>query len=184
MKDDAVTTAYCIASLIVSWSLQYSALDIVGDPQSASAVPWLLVTMATPGLLAIAFLVAWPATRHNVLWKPNWRFVYVAPIAVLVPTAIAFATLTAAAVAGWGGSKWFDFALSGVQITGGPWVLGQGVQGWPLFTSNVIITGSFFALLNAIPALGEELGWRGFLQTRLIERFGVLKGIKIGRASC
>src|SRR5690606_23069025 len=50
-------------------------------------------------------------------------------------------------------------------------------QPWPAFIANVALTGMWFALFNATVAVGEEFGWRGFLQGHLIARMGTTDGI-------
>ncbi|HSE11209.1 MAG TPA: type II CAAX endopeptidase family protein [Rudaea sp.] len=179
MNRDRITFAYCVLALCVSWALQYAALALVGDPESAAATPWLLAAMATPGLLALAFMIASPGTRGQVLWRPTLRGLMLVPAAVLVPTFIAFAGVAIIVALGWGHSRWFEFARDGVTISRGPWLLGLGQQRWPWFSVNVALTGAAYALISAIPACGEEFGWRGFLQGRLIERFGLRRGIVV-----
>jgi membrane protease YdiL (CAAX protease family) len=98
-------------------------------------------------------------------------------IACLVPTVIAFGTVAAVEIAGWGKAGWFAFSPGGAVISGGPWLLGRGTQAWPLLIANVALTGGYFGVINALPAIGEELGWRGFLQGPLIDRLGVTRGL-------
>ena len=43
-----------------------------------------------------------------------------------------------------------------------------------------ILSALYAAFINAIPALGEEAGWRGFLYPQLKERFGRAKGLLLG----
>lgn len=81
--------------------------------------------------------------------------------------------------AGLATSGWFDFGAIGVAISGGPWLLGQGVQGWPLFLLNVLATSLVYSTFNLVAATGEEFAWCGFLQGQLIGRFGILPGILV-----
>jgi len=72
---------------------------------------------------------------------------------------------------------WFAFAPAGVTISGGPWVLGDGFQIWPVYVANVLSTAVAYAVLGLIATTGEEFAWRGFLQGHLTSRFGVRAGI-------
>jgi len=47
------------------------------------------------------------------------------------------------------------------------------------YAGNVFVTGACFSLLNAVVALGEEIGWCGFLQGQLIMRLGAMRGIAL-----
>jgi membrane protease YdiL (CAAX protease family) len=96
---------------------------------------------------------------------------------VLIPTLIAFAVLAVVAGMGWGQSGWFTFTGEGATIAGGPWLLGKGTQAWPLFLANVLVTGAAFAGVSGLAAVGEEFGWRAFLQGQLIARLGVTRGV-------
>ena len=56
----------------------------------------------------------------------------------------------------------------------------QGVA-YPLYVMSSVLSGVFYApLINTVLALGEEIGWRGFLYPQLKERFGRKKGWIIG----
>lgn len=177
MLDKRIVWIYCLVVFGVAWALQLGAIFTVGDLEDDAAAPWLIGTMFVPGLAALLLISLHRDARRLFRWKPRWTVLALLPVAVLVPTAIAFGVVAITVGLGWGESGWFRFAHSGVTIGGGPWVLGVGEQSWLLFSANVIATGAVFALLNGIVAAGEELGWRGFLQGALIERFGTLRAI-------
>lgn len=169
---------YCLLTYAIAWALQFAAIRATGgDLESDAAGPWLATTMFVPGLTAILFLVFHKPSRAGLLWKPTWRMVPMLVAAVAVPTLIAFAVLAVVQVMGWGQSGWFAFDADGVRIDGGPWLLGRGLQAWPLFAGNVAVTGAAFAAMNGLVAIGEEFGWRAFLQGHLIARLGLGRGI-------
>ena len=107
----------------------------------------------------------------------NWRALAFAPYCILIPTLVAFAEIAIFIWRGWGRSAWFAFSTAGVQVSGGRWLLGRGEQNWPLFISNIVLTATVYSLVGMVFGAGEELGWRGYLQERLIQRFGLSKGI-------
>ena len=169
---------YCLLAYGIAWSLQFAALYVAGgNLESDGARPWLAATMFAPTVAAIPFLVFHRPARAGLLWKPTWRMLPMLAVAVTIPTLTAFAVLAVVQGMGWGHSGWFTFGADGVSIAGGPWILGRGAQSWPLFIANVVLTGAAFAAMNGVVALGEELGWRGFLQGHLIARLGLGRGI-------
>jgi uncharacterized protein len=170
---------YCLITCALSWAIQFAALAVAGDPESPQAGPWLAAAMLTPTLVALAFIALHRPARRGVMCRPRWRMLWLAPVAVAVPTLCAFATVAAAHLTGWGASGWFEFSAGGVTVSGGPWLLGRGAQDWAAFAANVALTGAAFALLNGVVAAGEEFGWRGFLQAPMIERFGMTRGVVI-----
>ena len=170
---------FCVLVYALSWSLQCAALLFFPDPESPGAAPYLLAGMAAPAVVTLLFAAFSAETRKRVLWKPTWRMIPLLATAVIVPTLIAFAVVGSVEALGWGKSGWFIFSARGVQISGGPWLLGRGSQNWTLFVANVLATGGAYAAFNAIPAFGEELGWRGFLQGALIEKLGAVRGVAL-----
>lgn len=112
-----------------------------------------------------------------IKWRLAWSVLPLSIVGFVVPTLIAFGTVALVESAGWGKSGWFDFSAASVAISGGPWLLGRGREGWSLFIANVLVTGGYFAALNALAAMGEELGWRGFLRGLLVEELGRTRGI-------
>lgn len=169
---------YCLLAYAIAWALQFAAIAMTGgNMQSGAAIPWLAATMFAPTLAAIPFLVFHRPARAGLLWKPTWATWPLILVAVAVPTLIAFAVVVIGQTMGWGQSGWFTFSTAGVSITGGPWILGTGMQGWPMFVANIAITGLAFAAMSAVVAVGEEFGWRAFLQGHLINRLGLTGGV-------
>lgn len=54
--------------------------------------------------------------------------------------------------------------------------LGVGPQRFAWFAVNLLVSISLGSLILMVAAVGEEAGWRGFLQGALTQRFGLLKG--------
>jgi membrane protease YdiL (CAAX protease family) len=173
-----MTLIYCIGIFAASWSLQLAGIHSVhGHLEDASITPWLVTAMFTPALGVLMLMAFSKATREDVLWKINWRALAFAPLCILIPTLIAFAEIAIFTWRGWGRSAWFAFSTAGVQVSGGRWLFGRGEQNWPLFISNIILTATVYSLVGMVFGAGEELGWRGYLQGQLIQRFGLSKGI-------
>lgn len=176
MKQDLLLK-YCGYIFLLSWGLQIAAIVTVGDINASKAEPWLIAAMFTPCLITIVFIFLYKELRSKLLWKPNFRMLLYLLPAIFVPTLITFAVVSIVQFFGWGHSGWFTFSSDGVSISGGPWLLGRGLQSWLLFVINVFTTAIAFSLMNGIVAAFEEIGWRGFLQGILIERLGSTKAI-------
>jgi uncharacterized protein len=168
---------FCIAVYVLSWSIQIGIILSYGNPEDPRAFPWLAGVMFTPGLVTLGFAVFSHDARKTIKWRPAWSVLPLSIVGFVVPTLIGFGTLAVVECAGWGKSGWFHFSAASVAILGGPWLLGRGAQGWSLFLVNILVTGGYFAALNALAAMGEELGWRGFLQGLLVKELGVARGI-------
>lgn len=56
-------------------------------------------------------------------------------------------------------------------------VLGKQSQNIFYFILNLVLTLLMATAFTAIFTIGEEIGWRGYLQAHLISKFGVLKGL-------
>jgi membrane protease YdiL (CAAX protease family) len=78
---------------------------------------------------------------------------------------------------GWGQSAYFEFGRAGVVITSSSWLLGTDEQSWLIFLANLAVTAFAYAAVTGLVVIGEEFGWRGFLQPVLINRFGATLGI-------
>ena len=124
------------------------------------------------------------ATLKDMGWKPqikrNFKTILIAWFAPVILTA--------------GGAvlyflffpKHFDLSGEYVAAIGGAEALkqmeAQGVS-YPLYALLGVISSITYApLINMVAALGEEIGWRGFLYPQLKTRFGQKKGWLLGGA--
>jgi membrane protease YdiL (CAAX protease family) len=168
---------YLLVIYSISWLIQLFAIFGTSGINSDEAEIFLLVTMLVPALVTIVLLVKDKSLRSKILWKPNIKIIKNVLIGVFVPTLIAFSVVSVFSVLGYGNPKWFNFTIQGVNVTGGPWLLGIGENGWLFFILNVALTAFVYSLMSGIPAVAEEFAWRGFLQGILIDRFGMTRGI-------
>jgi membrane protease YdiL (CAAX protease family) len=173
-----IAIAYCVGIFVASWASQLAGIHAVrGDLENGAITPWLIVAMITPALGVLLLMAFSRPVREQVLWKANWRAFAFAPYCVLIPTLVSFGMIAVFSWMGWGRSAWFEFSPAGVQVLAGRWLLGRGTQSWPLFFCNIATTATAYSLVAMILGAGEELGWRGYLQGRLIEHFGLSRGI-------
>lgn len=118
----------------------------------AIAVLLVNVTMFAPGLVSIVFRLWFREGLRSVGWslRPSRYWI----LALLFPATVLILSTSA--------SLWLGLASFGAPP--GPGLI------WKL---------PMFSLLSVPFALGEELGWRGYAQGKLIDEFGVLKGFLI-----
>jgi membrane protease YdiL (CAAX protease family) len=71
---------------------------------------------------------------------------------------------------GWGLRKWWYII---------PFVLGNHTQGAAYFALNLLLSLFAQSLLGSIVTMGEEFGWRGYVQEKLmfIASWGVVAGL-------
>ena len=162
----------------LAWLIQFGAAYVYNNinPLIGQLIVAVMMFVPTLGVLLAG------GKLRGMGWKPqikqNWRpilFAWLAP-----------AVLTAA-----GAALYFlvfpgHFDLSGgyMAATAGPEVLAQMEAQGLTYPVYVLVTAAasltYAPLLNMFLALGEELGWRGFLYPQLKARFGEKSGRLLG----
>ncbi|PUA37592.1 hypothetical protein C8Z91_19835 [Paenibacillus elgii] len=119
----------------------------------------IVLLMWVPGLAAVVFTLFGKAPRPGML---GLRFCrpYDLIMAVAIPALTFVITTAGSALLFEGSIRWGDYKLIAVTDS---------------FTLNLLVT----ILVPCLFALGEELGWRGYAQSRMIASFGSVKGIVI-----
>lgn len=139
---------------------------------------WLLLTMWVPTLGA---LLAGPCARR-MIWaavkRPGFRFLGPALVIGFAPRLLQTLVLL---LTGWGSwdSAHFELAPDGQSIASihkVAMVLGTGPQSLSFFALNLLVSISLASVVTAlVGGVGEEIGWRGFLQPLLESRVGATK---------
>ncbi len=167
---------YLVWTFAVSWFLQIVAAILINNDNAAVGRLVIAVCMFAP---ALGVLLS-GATFSEMGWKPqirkNIKTILIAWLTPIVLTAAGAALhfliypghfdlsgeyMTASAV---------TEALEQMQVQGMTYPVGI----------NVISSVSFAPLMNMFLALGEEIGWRGFLYPQLKAKLGKRKGWILG----
>lgn len=177
---DAVPTLEIVRFLIVTFVVGF-ALQLWATHAGLrhGGMGWLGLTMWAPTLGVVlagptARRMAWAATR-----RVGWRYLPVALLVGFGPRWIQTAWLALSGRGTWD-REHFELAPDGRSIEGIhhlAMVLGVGPQSFSFFALNLalsITVGAMFVAL--IGGVGEEIGWRGFLQPTLERRFGRVRG--------
>lgn len=168
---------FLLTLVLFTWGVECLAIYFVGDLDSPAAAPWLLGTMFAPSLWALVYLAFNRQAFSVIAWRPGKMSGLL--LGPLIPVGVALATVGVILYLQQGASQYFTLGDDGVAISRGPWLLGVGNQNWGLFAANMAVTGIAYATMSGIVTVGEEFGWRGFLQPVMIEHLGVTRGVAL-----
>ncbi|MCP4202539.1 MAG: CPBP family intramembrane metalloprotease [bacterium] len=167
---------YLALLLPVTYALQLLVLWRGGldGPLVARFAPLI---MFLPGVTALAMLLRTGEGLRSIPWRIGRPRYLIA--AAFIPALSAMLCVAIISSLKLGSSPHLQLVDGLVVLEKGRWVLGQGGQSVPRFALNLAATAVVFAVVNGVFAAGEEIGWRGYLQPRLVERLGPLGGIVI-----
>lgn len=172
MKSTKDFWLYVTIVFIVSYLWQF-VMFLTGGIESA-LFPFM---MLIPAAVAIAFRILNKEGFRNVGWGlRKWWYVIpvlIVPIIVVLVvgyllTAFNLATLS---------DKHFLFRDGMVEIQNIPLVLGNRPQSVMFFALNFVLSLFVQSLLGSVVTIGEEFGWRGYAQEKMIRNFGLNRGL-------
>jgi len=172
MKNKNVLWKYLIVVFILSYMWQLVIYFTGGlDSELFS------ILMIFPAIVAIVFRIINKEGFRNVGWGlRKWWYVIpalIVPIVVILGTGLLFTSSNLATLS----DKHFLFRDGMVEIQKIPLVLGNHLQNITFFTLNFILSLFVQSLFGCIVTMGEEFGWRGYLQEKMIRNFGLNKGL-------
>lgn len=175
MKKNRILT-YTIALLSISYLVQIYIL-MNGGIESKAFKMLAPIIMFLPAILAILIIIITKEGIKSINWKIG-RPIYLL-YAAFIPSILALVAVFLISSFGWGEIAHFRFVDNQIEILKGRFILGQGSQSIGFFFLNYLLTTIGFLLVSGVLAFGEELGWRGYLQNKLINKKGVFWGIII-----
>lgn len=168
-------TVYIAAAFALAWILQITASVFAASGRVELFRPLLVVTMCMPLLAALIARVPLRGMGFVPHLKGKLRYLFFAlwsPALLSVLGAFLFFAVF---------PHTFDSGLTALsaQLEAVGALAQLEAQGLtvPMYVAiGVVSTLTYAPFINMIPALGEEIGWRGAMYPYLKEHFGVLKG--------
>jgi membrane protease YdiL (CAAX protease family) len=171
LRTDNTATWYLLILFILSYSWQY-VIFITGGVES-KLFPFL---MFFPAIVAIVFRIITKEGFRKVGWGLR-RWWYLLP-AIFVPLVFTLGIVFLLEALDWATLSVFIFN-NGMVDSKVPLVLGNHTQSIAFFAINLVISFIGICIISSIFTFGEEFGWRGYLQEKLLRKFGLNWGLII-----
>ena len=135
------------------------------------------ILMLFPLLVAVAFRVAGKEGFRNVGWGLR-RWWYLIPT-VLIPAIVILGISLLALSLGWAtwSNTMFLFREGTVEIRQLPMWIGPHTESVALFGLSFVLSLFVQSALGSVVTFGEEFGWRGYVQEKLLRAYGVNRGL-------
>jgi membrane protease YdiL (CAAX protease family) len=163
---------YLAITFVLSYVFQFIIFK-TGGVQS----PLFTFLMWIPGVIAIVFILFNRESFARLGWGLlKWRYIFPAifvPLLISGSIVVLLKGLNLATSAG----KIFSLKNGMVEISNINLILGNQDQNIPFFILNFLVSHIIFLAIGSLITLGEELGWRGYVQEKIIRKFGISKGL-------
>ena len=184
-KEKQGFSLYFLFAFGMAWLLQvYASLLLLRDGNAAAYQLLLAVSMFCPLVSVLLVQKFWLHQPTGISWRPrlkgNGRYLLAAwfgpAVLTLLGAVLYFAVFPSR----------LDFSGSWLVAAYGGEMDAQTLRSQlGVSTRSYLLQNGLFAVLlapaiNMFPALGEEVGWRGYMMPRLKERFGLLNGRLLG----
>ncbi|WP_299440634.1 type II CAAX endopeptidase family protein [uncultured Aquimarina sp.] len=165
---------YIIVLFILTYIFQIIAI-LSGGEESVLFPIFVGLSMFFPGIGAIIYLIK----KKEGLKYINWRIGKPIHIlcSLLLPAIITILGILFFEEIGWGTNYAYTLTDNKIDAIDIPLLFGSEAQSFPFFILNFVVTGIGFSLITSLLTIGEEIGWRGFLQKKLLERNSLLKSL-------
>ncbi|WP_445908671.1 CPBP family intramembrane glutamic endopeptidase [Yeosuana sp.] len=174
IKLDKSVWKYISLVFFLTYTLQIIAIINGGEDFSLFPV-FIGLTMFFPAIGAIIYLIRTKQGLKYINWgigKPKYIL-----ISLIVPILLTLLGILLVERIGLGINYAYSIENNIVSNIDIPLFLGSEDQSVTFFILNFIITGIGFSLITSLLTIGEEIGWRGFLQKKLLEKNSLLKSL-------
>jgi membrane protease YdiL (CAAX protease family) len=131
--------------------------------------------MFFPGLVALLFRLGTKAGFKDIGWGlRKGRYLF---LAIFIPLGFTVGIVWILITFGWATLIGFTFSDNMLVGTRFGLLLGNHSQSILFFALNLTVSFMWTCLISTIFTLGEEFGWQGFLMQKLLERFGLNRGL-------
>lgn len=136
--------------------------------------PLIPLLIFVPGIIALLFIQWKKEGFKEIGWGlGNWIYLPLAVYILLICTGFLIMVFQ-----GLGLATLTVFKMENGLVTSRvPMLLGNHPQSLPFFAFNLAISFVQISLIGAFFALGEEIGWRGYLQGKMIKEQGMIKAL-------
>ena len=175
MSNSTKVIVFVLLSYTVSYLIQ-GVIWLTGGVKAGHAGLLISLLTLTPAL--VSFVLMW--LTQSDFDKVGWQIGNIQYLlyGIFIPILYTFIQVVVATGLGLGKSKLFTLdngrILLGKQSV---FILNVNPQSIPLFILNICLTVIVNSLVLGFIIWGEEVGWRGYLQPKLIDQFGLTKGV-------
>jgi membrane protease YdiL (CAAX protease family) len=137
------------------------------------------VLMLFPASVAVVYRLRTGEGFRNVGWGLR-KWWYLVPVMV-VPVIVVLAVTGLCLGLGWGNwaGKVFRFEGGMVEVGALPLWPGSHTQSVAAFAISFLVALLIQSVPGSLVTLGEEFGWRGYVQEKLLRRFGINAGLSV-----
>ena len=164
--------------LVIVFTLSYLWQFVIYHTGGVES-PLFSLLMWIPGIIAIVFILIKKEGFRKTGWGlKKWRYIFPA---ILIPLTVAISIVLLLEAMHWAtfSGQFFIFKNGMVEISKIKLILGNQAQNIPFFILNFLLSHTIFLTIGSIITLGEELGWRGYLQEKMLRKFGLNLGLII-----
>lgn len=174
IKLDKSVWIYIGLVFLFTYTLQIIAIINGGEDFNLFPV-FIGLTMFFPAIGTIIYLIRTKQGLKYINWgigKPKYILIsFIAPILLTLLGILLVESI------GLGINYAYSIENNSVSNIDIPLFLGSEDQSFTFFILNFIITGIGFSLITSLLTIGEEIGWRGFLQKKLLEKNSLFKSL-------